>query len=160
MPKGVYERKTIPLEDRFWAKVEKTDTCWLWTGATYLGYGVFGVGGGKTIRAYKFLVGIAPDGKEWDHRCHAVDESCQGGADCQHRRCVRPSHLRSVTHAENMRYVRWAESKKTACPRGHLYSGDNLIINSKGRRECRTCTRERSTLRRMETKKQMESEKE
>ncbi len=30
-------------------------------------------------------------------------------------------------------------SLKTHCPRGHLYSGPNLIINSKGARECREC---------------------
>jgi len=25
--------KPIPLDIRFWAKVEKTETCWLWIGA-------------------------------------------------------------------------------------------------------------------------------
>lgn len=35
-------RKTIDIEKRFWNKVNKTDSCYLWTGATNdLGYGVF-----------------------------------------------------------------------------------------------------------------------
>ncbi len=30
----------IPLQDRFWDKVVKTDTCWVWTGGKFeLGYG-------------------------------------------------------------------------------------------------------------------------
>lgn len=33
----------LPIEDRFWARVKKTDTCWLWTGSRLpLGYGVLG----------------------------------------------------------------------------------------------------------------------
>lgn len=42
--------------------------------------------------------------------------------------------------------------KKTHCPRGHEYAGHNLIVNSKGGRECRTCQRDRSTRRRAEEK--------
>lgn len=36
------------LADRFWAKVEKTEGCWLWTSATWgSGYGFFWIGGTK-----------------------------------------------------------------------------------------------------------------
>lgn len=28
-----------PLADKFWEKVQKTETCWLWLGATQQGYG-------------------------------------------------------------------------------------------------------------------------
>lgn len=31
---------------------------------------------------------------------------------------------------------------KMHCPQGHPYEGENLIINSKGRRECRVCKNE------------------
>lgn len=34
-------------------------------------------------------------------------------------------------------------SEKTHCPQGHPYSGENLRINSKDRRECRACLREK-----------------
>jgi hypothetical protein len=34
--------QSITPEERFWAKVEKTETCWLWTGAPqWQGYGLF-----------------------------------------------------------------------------------------------------------------------
>lgn len=33
---------------------------------------------------------------------------------------------------------------KTHCPQGHPYRGENLIINSQGRRVCRTCERART----------------
>jgi hypothetical protein len=37
---------------------------------------------------------------------------------------------------------------KVACPKGHPYEGDNLLINSKGHRECRRCRREGEARRR------------
>jgi hypothetical protein len=49
MPKGVYVRTKrvmrATLADRFWAKVQKTDGCWLWTGALMSkGYGSINMG--------------------------------------------------------------------------------------------------------------------
>jgi hypothetical protein len=86
-----------PAEDRFWAKVNKTDTCWLWTGALGgAGYGVFSFER-TLIRAHQFLAGKAPDGMVWDHLC-------------QVRTCVRPDHLEAVTQSENARRG-WARRK-------------------------------------------------
>src|SRR5688500_648059 len=43
-----------PLAERFWEKVEKTDTCWLWRARTMpRGYGVVGIGTGKTFLAHR-----------------------------------------------------------------------------------------------------------
>ena len=83
----------MTLEERFWFKVNKTDTCWLWTGALRGdGYGKFHVKR-KWVYAHRFayelLVGPIPDGLELDHLCRI-------------RNCVRPSHLEPVTHQENM----------------------------------------------------------
>ena len=38
-----YGPKPRPAEERFWEKVQKTDTCWLWTGCVngVAGYGMF-----------------------------------------------------------------------------------------------------------------------
>jgi hypothetical protein len=36
-----------------------------------------------------------------------------------------------------------APALRTHCPQNHPYSGDNLYLKSNGRRECRTCHRER-----------------
>lgn len=86
-------RGATPLE-RFMSHVEKTDSCWLWTGTRSgeYGYGNFGVKG-KTKRAHRFayeaLVGPIPEGIVLDHLCRTPN-------------CVRPEHLQPVTTRENI----------------------------------------------------------
>lgn len=90
-------RKVTPPEVRFWAKVEKTEGCWYWTGAKYgTGYGAFVPTGAEKPRsslahrfAYELMVGPIGEGLVIDHRCHT-------------RHCVRPDHLRAVTPSQNM----------------------------------------------------------
>lgn len=93
-------------ERRFWSYVQKTETCWLWTGALdETGYGVFNMGAeeqGRTrnahVWAYEHFVGPVPEGLELDH------VKANG---CTHRNCVNfESHLEPVTHQENMRRSR------------------------------------------------------
>jgi HNH endonuclease len=117
------------LADRFWSKVQRTDTCWLWTAArTHGGYGQFGLARGKAVRAhrlaYELTIGPIPDGLELDHLCRV-------------RNCVNPAHLEPVTHAENMRRAvsAWAI---THCPAGHEYTPDNIVRSHPGL-VCRTC---------------------
>ena len=88
-------RKVTPLADRFWAKVEKTEGCWLWTAAKLpTGYGKIGVGGksgGWALAhrvAFELSVGPIPEGMTVDHLCHQ-------------RSCVRPTHLQVVPHQKN-----------------------------------------------------------
>jgi hypothetical protein len=81
------------LAERFWEKVDKSGDCWEWTGAkTSAGYGVFGMGGGKTRGsqrvAYELTHGGIPEGMEIDHICH-------------NRGCVNPQHLRLATRKQN-----------------------------------------------------------
>lgn len=64
---------TTELPQTFWAKVEKTDTHWLWTGAHQSrGYGSFAIAG-KTYQAhrlaYETAYGPIPDGLTIDHLC-------------------------------------------------------------------------------------------
>lgn len=80
---------------RFWAKVNKTDTCWLWTASLSGGYGRFGLGGhGRNVYAHrlswKLAYGEVPHGKDVLHNC---DTPC----------CVRPSHLFLGTDVDNAR---------------------------------------------------------
>lgn len=136
--------RRLPLMERFWSKVEKTKGCWFWNGGLNDdGYGIFANSCGSQFAhrfVYEKLVGPVPKGKEIDHLCRV-------------RRCVRPSHLEPVTHAENIARgdysgnMNLAELKraKTHCPQGHPYSGDNLIIDgTSGARRCHICTNEKA----------------
>lgn len=127
---------SAPVEERFWAKVDKHGPrwsrhgyCWVWTGVLSSGYGSFR-GQNQTVRthlfAYEQLVGPVPKGLVLDHLC-------------RNRACVRPSHLEPVTHAVNIR--RGGNAMKTHCKRGHPLIGSNLRRDSKGRRQCRACDR-------------------
>jgi hypothetical protein len=126
------------LYQRFWAKVNKTDTCWLWTASTIRGYGQIGAGGqfGKTLYAhrvaYEMLVGPIPEGLYLDHLCRVT-------------RCVNPKHLEPVTNRENILRGESSMAKKarqTECLRGHPLSGANLYTYSNGHRRCRICQSE------------------
>jgi len=117
---------------KFWSLVNKTDSCWLWTGRLYpAGYGAYSVG--KEERAhrisYMLVKGQISEGLELDHLCRV-------------RNCVNPEHLEAVTHKENMRRgeaVSAKNSRKTHCDTGHPLSGENLQINIRGHRICRIC---------------------
>lgn len=125
-------------ERRFWSKVNKTETCWLWTGGRGgHGYGSFETrenGKRRTWGAHRWLyervVGPVPDGLELDHLCRV-------------RHCVRPDHLEAVTSRENvLRGVAPSavNARRTHCIHGHQFTADNIYV-AKGRwRQCRTCT--------------------
>jgi len=124
--------------------------CWLWTGphGTRDGYGKFQPSPGQSkVMAHRWSYevhhGPIPDGYQIDHTCHSDDESCPGGPDCIHRRCVNPAHLEAVTASENTMRQRHYERARTECPKGHPYEGDNLIMGKDGRRRCRECDRAR-----------------
>lgn len=128
-------------EERFWAKVDKSGECWLWT-ANRLpsGYGVFGGGRGiGTILAHRFAYALAhgpiPEGATIDHLCHT-------------RECVRAEHLEAVSQAVNNGRARGNQfqrnAAKTHCPQGHPYDEGNTYIlardgGTRTQRVCRIC---------------------
>ena len=132
-----YEAK---VEARFWSRVNKTETCWLWTGRlSAKGYGAYSYTeyqsgrskeGAKhhSVPAHRYAWekdnGPMPKAmSEMDHICHTPA-------------CVRPSHLRPVTSKQNnenragatvrsksgVRGVHWVAAKKRWCGTvGHNY---------------------------------------
>lgn len=86
---------TIPHDDsheRFWSRVQKTDSCWLWLGGrNNKGYGFLGVRGRNTLAhrfSYEIHHGPIPDGLLV---CHTCDVPA----------CVRPDHLWLGTVKQN-----------------------------------------------------------
>lgn len=133
----------IPLRDRIIANTVVDDNgCWIWQlTVNELGYGHLTIGAWLTGAiqtrkahrvAYEELVGPIPDGMELDHLCRVT-------------RCCNPAHLEPVTHRVNTRrgdQGQW-QKVKTHCPKGHPYSGDNLVVHASApnHRRCRACMR-------------------
>lgn len=125
------------LIERFWSHVDRSGgpgACWPWRAYVHVnGYGKFMVDGKPRMAhrvAFEIARGPIPAGRHLDHLC-------------RNRICVNPAHLEPVTQAENNRRAESGQAKKTHCPAGHPYAGDNLVITSAGRRECRICQRAR-----------------
>lgn len=80
-------------EDRFWAKVEKTDDCWLWVGyKNKAGYGRIRYEG--RLRVAHEVSWILAGNK-------VLPEKVLDHFKCYNPACVRPSHLEQVTPTQN-----------------------------------------------------------
>lgn len=99
------------LEERFWAKVDKTEGCWNWTGAHgEQGHGqIFTHGRSGTTPAhrvsYEMHVGPIPEGLVVDHMCHNPP-------------CVNPAHLRLATVKQNIENRQGAQRNSKTGVRG------------------------------------------
>lgn len=86
------------LRERFWERVHKTASCWLWMGEVGIdGYGRFRPWRAHRV-AWQLTRGPIPPGM---FVCHACDAGCPPG-EIAYRLCVNPGHLFLGTHNENM----------------------------------------------------------
>lgn len=141
--------KKIPAIVRLLRRVEKSDNgCWVWLGAKDpLGYGRIRVDGKTMLThrvSYLFHKGEVIPPLELDHLCRNPS-------------CVNPDHLEPVTRKVNTgrgncaKVQRELRCSQTHCKNGHPLSGENLYLNPKRHRECRTC-RNLATKRSQENK--------
>jgi|GEM_PF-1060480 len=140
--------RRMKIAERFWRKVHKTETCWLYIGPKARGgYGATSSRNSKRYPvlahrlAYELLRGMVPRGLELDHLCRV-------------RHCVNPDHLEPVTRRENIRRgvsPAAIHALKTHCVNGHPFSPDNTKV-VEGRygpvRLCIACRRAGAVARR------------
>lgn len=137
----------IPLEQRFWEKVDKRgpNECWPWMGSAHArGYGQIWVNGRleKATRVSWSLKNGKPFPRHLD-ACHT----------CDNPNCVNPSHIWPGTMSDNIkdayrkgRVVLKPRRKedypvRLVCPNGHRMTDENTYINRFGTRVCRACAK-------------------
>lgn len=82
-------------DERFWAKVRKTERCWLFDGAKCDGYGLFRPDGrrGKVVRAHRWSLEKKLG--------RAIRPGFKALHECDVRNCVRSDHLYEGTSLDN-----------------------------------------------------------
>ncbi len=119
-------------KERFWNNVTKTDSCWNWNNTNYF-----------RIEKLPFF----PSRFSYEITNGKIAEGLKVYHNCNNPKCVKPSHLESLTQKELVLRGNGAPAinkKKSCCIRGHLLTGDNLYLSKNNSRECKICKKARS----------------
>ena len=135
---------------RFWNKVDKTQSCWIWTAAKdQNGYGLIWFNG-RLNRSHRvswiLSVGDIPPDLQIDHVC-------------RNRACCNPAHLELVSSKENTHRGNGnaaIHARKIQCVNGHEFTPENTrwYTTPAGRttRVCKACKRSRNKNRKLLTR--------
>jgi hypothetical protein len=104
------------LPPTFWAHVDKSPACWLWTGPLVNGYARWGNRRAHVV-LWEDANGSVPPGKILDHRCHV-------------EHCVRPDadHVRPVTHQQNSQNRLGARRDSSTGVRNVSFDGQKYVV--------------------------------
>lgn len=117
MEKQKRKRSRIPPEIRFWKYVNKTESCWLWTGAARdFGYGVINVDG-KAERAHRL---------SWMLHNGPITNGLFVCHKCDNPLCVNPGHLFLGSNADNMRDCAQKGRARGPCLKGEAHGCSKL----------------------------------
>jgi hypothetical protein len=130
-------RMARSVSDRFWRRVRKTGTCWLWKGSSTLIH--FRLTQSVRFRPRRFawmlLRGCCPENR------HAV-------ASCANRKCIRPEHTVWLTMSERAQLQYQTHpplhKRRTHCPQGHPFVESNIEHSDRhgyAVRRCLACAR-------------------
>jgi len=105
------------LPDNFWNKVNKTDTCWLWTAKMDDGYGRFAIAG-KMYLVHRLTMAVLKE---------KLDPNMVVDHICGTRNCCNPDHLRQVTVRKNT-IGKKKQKDHTTCVNGHPLVGPDALV--------------------------------
>jgi len=103
-----------------------TDTCWLWTGDTWNGYGKINwLGVTRLVHRVVYIFWNGPIcGKHVHHICLVSN-------------CVNPDHLQAVTRSEHLAiHARLSGREPGFCRKGHKMTKANTVKSG----ACRVCS--------------------
>lgn len=129
----------MTIGERFWAKVNKTDSCWLWLGSLNSnGRGQLWVNGKSMVAprlSWTMHRGPIPSGLLVCHKCDNPS-------------CVNPDHLELGDQKKNMQDCADRGRNKAfllrtkVCINGHEKTPENVFFRISHGYQCRTCMRE------------------